>query len=77
MHKLESVLENEIHKTHLDFKIQTDNPIQKKTRPSINKKRTCHLVDFADPPGHRLKIKQSENIDKYLNLTRELKKLLN
>ena len=38
----------------------------------IKKKRTCHLVDFAVPLDHRMKIKESENIDKYLDLAREL-----
>ena len=39
-----------------------------------NKKRTNHQMDFT---VHRVKIKESIKIDKYLNLTRELKKLWN
>ena len=35
------------------------------------KKRTFYLVDFAVPRDHREKIKESEGIDKYLDLARE------
>ena len=41
------------------------------------KKRTCHIVDFAVPADHRVKLKEIEKKDKYLDLTRELKKLWN
>ena len=41
------------------------------------KKRTCKIVDFAVPADHRVKLKESEKKDKYLDLTRELKKLWN
>ena len=34
-------------------------------------------MDFAVPVDHRVKLKESENIDKYLDLARELKKLWN
>ena len=51
------------------------NPGQK-TRPYNNqqKKRTCKIVDFA---VHRINLKESKKKDKYLDLARELKKLLN
>ena len=39
-----------------------------------NKKRICKIVDFAVPAAHRIKLKESEEKDKYLNLARELKK---
>ena len=51
-----------------------------KTRPYSNqqqKKRTCKIVDFAVLADHRIKLKQCEKKDKYLNLARELKKLWN
>ena len=35
------------------------------------KKRTCRIVDFADPADHRVKLKEIEKRDKYLNLTME------
>ena len=41
------------------------------------KKRTCKIVDFAVPADHRIKLKECEKKDKYLDLVRELKKLWN
>ena len=38
------------------------------------KEKTCHLVDFAFPANHTVKMKESENIDKCLNLARELER---
>ena len=49
------------------------------TRPSHSqhkKKRTSRIVNFADPAGHRAKLKESEKRDKYLDLARELKKTM-
>ena len=37
------------------------------------KKRTCKIVDFAVSADHRMKLKESEKKDKYLDLARELK----
>ena len=37
--------------------------------------RTCSFVDFTVPAVHRVKLKESEMKDKYLDLARELKKL--
>ena len=53
--------------------------LTQKTRPYSNqqKKRTCKILDFAVPADHRIKLKESEKKDKYLNLVRELKKLWN
>ena len=39
--------------------------------------RTCKIVDFAVPADHRIKLKECEKKDKYLDLARELKKLRN
>ena len=50
-----------------------------KTRPYNNqqqKKRTCKIVDFAVLADHRIKLKESEKKDKYLNFARELKKTM-
>ena len=41
------------------------------------KKRTCKIVDFAVPADYRIKLKECEKKDKYLDLARELKKLWN
>ena len=38
---------------------------------------TWRLVNFAVPANHRVKIKESEKVDKYLFPIRELKKLWN
>ena len=78
MHNSEYVLENETHKLPWDFEIQTDHRISAR-RPDLiiinEKERTCRIVDFAIPADHRVKLKESEKRDKYLDLTRELKKL--
>ena len=80
MHNPASVLENDTHKLLWDFDIQTDHLIPTR-RPDliiINKiKRTCKIVDFAVPADHRIKLKECEMKDKYLDLARELKKLWN
>ena len=41
------------------------------------KKRICKIADFAIRADHRVKLKESEKKDKYLDLARELKKLWN
>ena len=68
------------HKLLWDFDIHTDHLISAR-RPDliiINKKeRICKIVDFAVPADHRIKLKESEKKDKYLDLARELKKLWN
>ena len=44
----------------------------------INKnKRTCKIVDFAIPADHRIKLKECEKRDKFLDLAMELKNLWN
>ena len=51
-----------------------------KTRPYNNqekKKKICKIVVFAVPADHRMKLKECKKRDKYLDLTRELKKLWN
>ena len=51
-----------------------------KTRPYNNqpqKKKICKTVDFALAADHRIKLKECEMRDNYLNLARELKKLWN
>ena len=77
MYKQESVQENETHKIPWDFEIQTD-PLISARRPDLmivnKKKRTRRIVDFADPADHRVKSKENEKRDKYLDLTREIKK---
>ena len=54
--------------------------LDQKTRPFNNqqqKKRICKIVDLAVPADHRIKLKECEKKDEYLDLARELKKLWN
>ena len=80
MHNPEPVLENNTHKLRWDFDIHTDHLISAR-RPDLmiinKKKRTCKIVDFAIPADHRIKLKECEKKDKYLDLAMELKKLWN
>ena len=80
MHNPAPVLQNDSHKLLWDFNIQTDPPIPAR-RPDLiiidKKKRTCKIVDFAVSADHRIKLKECEKKDKYLDLARELKKLWN
>ena len=78
MHHPAPVLENNTHKLLWD--LHTDHLISVR-RPGIiiinKKKRTCKIVDFAVPADHRIKLKECEKKDKYLDFERELKKLWN
>ena len=80
MHNPAPVLENDLHIFLWDFNIQTDNLIPAR-RPDLiiidKKMRTCKIVDFAVPADHRIKLKECEKKDKYIDLARELKKLWN
>ena len=57
---------------NLDQKTTPYNNQQKKTKQKNRK-----IVDFAVPADHRIKLKECEKRDKYLDLARELKKLWN
>ena len=81
------VLENDTQ-TPLGFWHTNRSPnLSQTTRPYYNQKRkekkkrkekrTCKIVDFAVPADNRVKLKESEKKDKYLDLARELKKLWN
>ena len=80
MHNPAPVIENDTHKLLWDFDIQTDHLISAR-RPDliiiIKKQKICKIVDFAVPADHRIKLKECEKRDKYLDLARELKKLWN
>ena len=85
MHNPALILENTTHKVLWDFNIQTDHLILARRTDLIKinkkrkekKKRTCKIVDFAVPVDHRIKLKECEKRDKYLDFARELKKLWN
>ena len=82
MHNPAPVLENATHKLQWDFNIKKDHLIPAR-RPDLiiinnkKKKRICKIVDFAVSADHRIKLKECEKKDKYLNVARELKKLWN
>ena len=46
------------------------------TRPDIQyEKRTCQTLDLDVPVDQRIKLKESEKRDKYIDLARELKSI--
>ena len=81
MHNPAPVLVNATRKLLWDFNIQTNHLIPAR-RPYLiiinrkKKKRTSKIVDFAVPADHRIKLKECEKRDKYLDLARELKKTM-
>ena len=68
------------HKIFRDFEIQADHLISAR-QPDlviVNKKtRTCWIVNFVVLADHRVKLKEVEKRDKYLDLAREFKKQWN
>ena len=61
--------ENKIFKIlRFDHLIQTIKP----DFVVVNKKITSHLVNLSVPVDHRVKIEDSEKLDKYLDLAREM-----
>ena len=79
MHNLAAVLENNTHKLLCDFDLQTDHLILTR-RPDLilitkkKKNRICKIFNFAVQADLRIKLKECEKKDKYLDLARELKK---
>ena len=64
----------------IQFHHNNNNNPSQKTGPYNNqqkKRRICKIVDFAVRADHRINLKESEKMDKYLDLARELKKLWN
>ena len=81
MHNPASVQENDTHKLLWNFDIYTDHLISAR-RPDLiiihkKKKRIWKIVNFAVTADHRIKLKESEKKNKYIDLARELKKLWN
>ena len=84
VHNPAPVRENNTHKLLWEFDIHADHRISAR-RPDliiiiiiiIKKKRTCKIVDFAVPADYRIKLKEWEKKDKYLDLAMELKKVWN
>ena len=54
-----------------------NNQQKKKKKKKKKKEKTiCKIVDFAVPADHRIKLKECEKKDKYIDLARELKKTM-
>ena len=80
MHNQAPILENNTHKLLWDFGIHSDNLISDRIPDLImikKKKRTYKIVDFAIPTDHKIKLKECEKKDKYIDLAWKLKKLWN
>ena len=77
-HQPEGVVETSDVKIPWDFNIQTDNEIQAR-RPDIvvvNKKdRKCYIIDVAVLGDVRIAEKETEKIEKYDELKREVERL--
>ena len=77
MHNPALVLENDTLELLWDFDIHTYHLILAR-RPELiiinQKKNICKIVDFAVPADHRVKQKEWEKKDKYLDPARKLKK---
>ena len=79
LHNPTPVLENNTHKLLWVFDIHTDHQISARGKDLIKikqKKRTYKIFDFAVPADHRIKLKECEKTDKYLDHARELKRKL-
>ena len=79
MQNQSAVLENDNHHLlqadHLISARRTDFIIFNKKKTKKKKKnRTSKVVDFAVPVDHRIKLKESDENDKYVDVARELKK---
>ena len=82
MHNPEPIRENDAHKLIWDFDLQTDHLISAR-RPDLiiinkkkKKKENLQNFRFAVPADHRIKLKECEKRDKYLDLAKELKKTM-
>ena len=79
MHNPQSVLENGMHELRLIFEIQTHHLILARqpdlvvVGPSPHEK--SWVVNFAVPPDNRVKLREGEKKDKYLDLVRVVKTL--
>ena len=52
---------------------QATRPCNNQQQKTKKKQSTCRIVDFTVTADHRVKLKESEKKDKYLDLARELK----
>ena len=74
----ESVLERKKYQIFRDFEVQKDRQTQASIPDLIlinKKKRNCRLVDFVIQVDHRVKMKQCEELDKFMDLGKESKNM--
>ena len=76
MHNPAPVLENNTHKLLWDFGIHTNHQIWARRLDLIIIDKSYKFVDFAVPADHRIKLKECEKKDKYLDLAWELIKTM-
>ena len=77
MHNPASVLDNETQTFLWHFELKTDH-LNSARRPDLiitNKKENLQNFGLCCPADHKVKLKESEKKDKYLNLARERRKL--
>ena len=75
MHNPAFVLKNETNKLLWDLTYKRITLSRRGDHKNQQqKKRTCKIVDYAIPADHRIKLKEYEKKDKYLDLGREWKK---
>ena len=81
LHNPAPVLENNTQTPMGHWHTDESPNLSQETRPYNNqqkkKKRICKIGDFAVPADHRIKLKECEKKDKYLDFARELKKQQN
>ena len=77
-HEPESVLENEDYKILWDLSIQTDHVIEARTPDLVvvdKKEKSCKIIDFAVPGYSKIEEKETDKIENYQDLGRELQKI--
>ena len=77
-HVPEKVEETDHVKILWDFNIQTDHVIEHRWPDVVvldKHAKMCHLIDIAVPGDSRVELKENENVQKYQDLARELRKL--
>ena len=68
------VFQTPVKDHHLALGVGGNSLVARRPHIIIIKKRTCRIVDFAVSADQRVKLKESEKKDKYLDLAWELKK---
>ena len=66
-------LSNKMRRIELSEISRLQNPVKMTKYGLTKKKKSFHLVVFTVPADHRVNMKESYNMDKYLKLAREQK----